>query len=158
MGSGKSTFAHQLGEGLKREVIHLDKLFHKKGWERRYSKEQWIEKMNELVSHKQWIIDGNYQSTLPIRLSKADTVIYFQFSKWESILGACKRLFMSKGKPFDKDEGVNEKISWSLIKKIITYPYDETNTLLKQYGNEKAIYRITNRKEQATLLKELLAR
>lgn len=50
-GSGKSTLARQLGEILKIDVIHLDALFWKPGWDLA-SREEQISTQNQLVENE----------------------------------------------------------------------------------------------------------
>ncbi len=112
-GAGKSTFAKKLGKKLKRLVIHLDKEYFLPNWERRYSREGWIVYQNELVKQKKWIIDGNYKSTIDIRLKEADTIIFFDFPKLICIFRTFKRLLYTS-QPFDKSEGMREKVDMHL--------------------------------------------
>src|SRR3989344_8957244 len=80
-GSGKSTFANKLGQGLNREVIHLDKVYYESGWKHIQTKEEWRQTIKELVLREKWIMDGQYTSTLDIRIPTADAIIFFNFNK-----------------------------------------------------------------------------
>lgn len=154
MGSGKSTFTNKLGKKINRPVIHLDKEYHLPGWEERFTKEGWIEFLKNLLKQEEWIIDGNYKSTLDLRLKTADTVVFFDFPKWLCLLRALKRT-LSRGQPFDKPEGMKEKISFELIKLIITYPSKEMRAKLKKYRNDKQIFIVKNNSEVEDLLEGL---
>ena len=79
-GSGKSTFARRLGALTGRPVVHLDKLFWKPGWIQA-AKEEFYTLLIEALSRDAWIIDGNYSSTLPLRLESCDQVVYFDFPR-----------------------------------------------------------------------------
>lgn len=74
-GVGKSTLSRKLSKILNIPVYHLDKLNWKSGWIPT-SKNEWNYLMKNLVSEEKWIIDGNYGSTLDIRLNDADTIIF----------------------------------------------------------------------------------
>jgi adenylate kinase family enzyme len=74
MGSGKSTFARALAARTGLPVIHLDVYYWRPGWVRP-SDEEWRERQRELLAGEAWIIDGNYNETLALRLERADTVI-----------------------------------------------------------------------------------
>lgn len=154
MGSGKSTFANKLGKKINLPVIHLDKEYHLPNWEERFTKEEWIEFLKKLLKQKEWIIDGNYKSTLDLRLKATDTVIFFDFPKWLCLFRAIKRSF-NKEQPFDKPKGMREKISFGLIKLIITYHSNEMREKLKKYGNDKQIFIVKNNSEVKNLLKNL---
>lgn len=152
-GSGKSTFANKLGKVLGRDVTHLDKLYYKPGWQA-VTKVEWQEILQGLVARKQWILDGNYNSNLGLRLDAADTVIFLNFPKWICIYRACKRAFQ-KAQPFDKVEGNKEKVSWTLIWKIITYPKKEMVKRLEKDNNGKKIYILKNDRDADLLLASL---
>jgi len=151
-GSGKSTFANKLGKNLNRPVIHLDKEYWTSNWGERYdSKEEWRNFQRELVKNDQWIIDGNYQSSLDIRLDRADTIIFFDFPKWRCLWQALVRVF-NREQPFDKPEGAKEKISWALIKFILNYPTAKNRNIIDGYKNQCQIFVVRNNREVHELL------
>ena len=80
-GSGKSTLARQLGEITGLPVVHLDKLFWTPGWVS-LSREEFDKVHREAISQEKWIMDGNFDRTIPERLARCDTVIYLDFSRW----------------------------------------------------------------------------
>ena len=81
MGAGKSTFARALAARTGLPVIHLDILYWKPGWVRP-SDEEWRERQCALVAGSAWIIDGNYNETLPLRLERAETVVFLDTPWW----------------------------------------------------------------------------
>jgi adenylate kinase family enzyme len=81
MGAGKSTFAVALGARTGLPVIHLDLHYWKPGWERP-SDAEWRERQRALLAGDAWIIDGNYNETLPLRLERADTVFFLATPWW----------------------------------------------------------------------------
>jgi len=154
-GSGKSTFARTLGNVLNRKVTHLDKLYWKKGWVRMPS-EEWEPLMKELVKEENWIIDGNYNSTVGIRLQAADLIIYFNLPKYICLYRIFKRyLLQNNGRQFDKVDGLGEKVDWGLIKWILCYPKKEMEQQLEQYKKAKQIYTIYNSTDAKDLIKVL---
>ena len=70
-GSGKSTLARQLGEKTGLPVVHLDQLFWHPGWVES-TKDEIDTKIREELGKSRWIMDGNYNRTLPLRLEKCD--------------------------------------------------------------------------------------
>ena len=96
-GAGKSTLARRLGEKLGIEVIHLDALFWKPGWTPT-PQEEWIPVVEELVTLDAWIIDGNYGSTLDLRLTAADTVLFMDFPRLVCMWRVLKRRIQYRGK------------------------------------------------------------
>ena len=69
MGSGKSTFARALAARTGLPVIHLDVHYWKPGWVRP-SDDEWRERQRALLAGKAWIIDGNDNETLALRVLK----------------------------------------------------------------------------------------
>jgi adenylate kinase family enzyme len=155
-GSGKSTFANKLGKVLNREVIHLDKLYRKTGWVVAYTKDEWIDLVKNLVSKEQWIIDGNYANTLDIRLSAADTVVFLNFNKFICLYRVWLRCY--KKDPLlgiDKAQGDRNRLSWDLVRKIITYPRKEILRKLEKIENEKKVLIAKNSQELENLMEKM---
>ncbi len=113
-GSGKSTFAAKLGQMLKIPVHHLDKyMFEPEGKKR--SKHLFIELQKTLLDEESWIIEGCSSSTFEMRFAKADTFIYFQFSRFICCLRLFKRLFN-----YQKEFGGLRAITWEILKYLKT--------------------------------------
>lgn len=121
-GSGKSTFSRQLAQITGIKLIHLDKEYWHSGWIETL-KDEWSKKQEELTAGSEWIIDGNYGSTMEIRLLKADTVVFFDLKRLVCIIGYIKRVFKNKGKSRpDMPKGCPEKIDIEFIKYIWNFP------------------------------------
>ena len=74
-GSGKSTFSRVLGESLGIEVCHLDNLF----WnadKTTVEKAVFLERLEKELEKDTLIIDGNFGSTMDMRMSWCDTVFF----------------------------------------------------------------------------------
>ena len=115
-GSGKSTLARQLGEKTGLPVVHLDKLFWHPGWVES-TKEEIDAKIMQVLAQPQWIIDGNFNRTLPERLKRCDTVIYLDFSRIACLMGVLKRVITTYGtvRP-DMAEGCPERFDFEFLK------------------------------------------
>lgn len=74
-GSGKSTLARQLAERLELPVVHLDMEYYAVDWIP-LAADAFTRRQRELVGAPEWIIDGNYAATMPVRLAAADVVIF----------------------------------------------------------------------------------
>ena len=81
MGSGKSTFSRALATRTGLPLIHLDLHYWQPGWARP-SDDEWRDCQRELLAGNAWIIDGNYNETLDLRLERAETVIYLHTPWW----------------------------------------------------------------------------
>ncbi len=117
-GAGKSTLARQLGEKLNIPVVHLDKLFWHPGWIES-TREEIDSKILEEAKKSAWIMDGNYNRTLPMRMKYCDAVIYLDFSRFACLMGVFKRILTTYGqvRP-DMGEGCPERFDLDFLKWI----------------------------------------
>ena len=108
-GAGKSTLARKLGEKTGLPVVHLDRIWWSPGnWEHLDREEFDVLLMQEMEKPR-WIMDGNYNRTLDLRLERADTVIYLDFSRWQCLRGWIGRVIKNWGHArADMAEGCNE--------------------------------------------------
>lgn len=77
-GSGKSTFAKALHKAIGLPLIHLDMLY----WNAdrtMVEKAIFKEKLQDIISQELWIIDGNYNSTIELRLQACDTLFFLDY-------------------------------------------------------------------------------
>jgi len=131
-GSGKTTLSYKLGELLKLPVIHLDKEYWKKGWVKT-PKEEWDEKVRKIISEPEWILDGNFNSTLEIRINRADTVVFLDYNRFLCLLDVIKRIIKHLGKTRpDMAEGCPEKFDFTFIKWVLWgFPVKSRRNILK---------------------------
>ncbi len=120
-GAGKSTLARQIGEILDLPVVHLDKEFWQPGWKMRPREEEYII-LEKITRQDEWIIDGNYQSTMSTRFEAADTIIFLDFPMLLCLQRVIKRFFKYRGttRP-DMTEGCPEKLDLEFLVWIIGY-------------------------------------
>lgn len=74
-GSGKSTFSRNLSKCLDIPVIHLDLL----NWNSDRTvveREVFLNRQSEALKGDAWIIDGNYGSTIEMRIAACDTIFF----------------------------------------------------------------------------------
>jgi adenylate kinase family enzyme len=156
-GAGKSTFARRLGKITGIEVIHLDKLHWKPNWIEP-PKEEWRVIVENAVKSDSWILDGNFSSTMKIRVAACDTIVFLEMPRIVCIWRVLKRIVVyRKGSRPDMAEGCNEKFDWEFIKWIWNYPKQskpKIESILEQYRNEKTIvYLKSNREIESFLCK-----
>jgi len=159
-GSGKSTLARKLGEKMHIEVHHLDALFWKPNWTP-LSKEEQRLVQNELVKKEQWIIDGNYNATMDIRLNAVDTVIFVDISRVICMYRVFKRMIQYRGKSRpDMAEGVNERLDFDFLKWVWDYPKTKKPVVLKkleQLSNDKKVIILKTPREVQLFLDKVKA-
>lgn len=90
-GAGKSTLARKLRELTGIPVFHLDLLWHKPD-RTTTTQEEFLQKIKEILEKEQWIIDGNYLSTLDVRLQACDTMILLYYPLAVCLAGAESRV------------------------------------------------------------------
>lgn len=91
-GAGKSTLARRIGASLGCPVVHLDSLYWTAGWVPS-EPAMFRAKVAAAAVGDTWVMDGNYTSTLDLRLPRADTVVwldlprrvYFPRALWRSL-------------------------------------------------------------------------
>jgi adenylate kinase family enzyme len=114
-GAGKSTLARDLGKRLDLPVTHLDRLFWQPGWQPT-ERTRWQEIQRELVAGGQWVLDGNYDSTLEIRVAAADAVIFLDFPRWLCLSRVIRRTIASRRRdtqaPGCPDKVDREFLAW----------------------------------------------
>jgi adenylate kinase family enzyme len=89
-GGGKSSFARELHKRTSLPLCHLDMLF----WnadKTTVTREILCERVREVLRGDEWIIDGNYSATLPMRLEACDTVFFLDMPTELCLRGVEKR-------------------------------------------------------------------
>lgn len=149
-GAGKSTFSRQLGEKINLPVCHLDSLFWNPGWVET-PKEQWNDRIKDLLDEEKWIIDGNYRRTLEARIQKSDTVIFLDMPTHLRMYRIFKRRIMYHGKTRpDMREGCNEKLDWEFIKWVWNYNKNSRKSVIEtldKYNKSVEVIVLKNGKE-----------
>ena len=77
-GSGKSTFARALQSATGLPLYYLDML----NWnadKTTVDRQVFIDRLNKILPCDEWIIDGNYSSTMELRMVACDTVIFLDY-------------------------------------------------------------------------------
>ena len=142
-GSGKSTFSKSLHKITNIPLYHLDMLF----WnadKTTVGKSVFLDRLLKIIENSEWIIDGNYGSTMELRMQKCDTVIFLDYPLDVCLNGIKER----KGKPrsdmpwIESDEDDAEFVEF--IKNYNSQSRPKVTELLKRYSH-KNIYIFSNR-------------
>ena len=93
-GSGKSVFSRRLHRITHIPLIHLDLLYWNSD-KTTVGREEFLCRLRQAMAGECWIIDGNYSSTMELRLEACDTVFFLDYPVETCLSGIGERM----GKP-----------------------------------------------------------
>jgi adenylate kinase family enzyme len=151
-GSGKSTFSRALRDKLELPLYYLDMLWHKPD-KTNVTREEFDEKLCGILRTEKWIIDGNFNRTLEMRVNACDTVFLLDFPVEVCLSGVESRI----GKKREEMPWVEEEFDPEFKEWIINFPKDKLPyiyQILEKY-NDKNIVIFKTRKDMSEYLSEL---
>lgn len=146
-GSGKTVLARHLAARLGLDVVNLDTLFYDDGWNPT-PPEKFAAIQRELVTADRWLIEGNYASTLPIRLARADTVIFLDLPARTCLWGIAQRRRHYRGG--QHADGVYDRFTWSFIRYILGYRRlmrPRVTALIAEHARHARFIQLTSRRQ-----------
>ena len=152
-GSGKTTFAEKLSKRTGLPLYYLDAIWHKPD-KTHISREEFDQRIQEIFATDRWIIDGNYNRTVEMRLKECDTVILFDLTTEVCLHGATERL--GKGRydlPWIEKELDPEFEGF--IKEFANNSLPKLYALIEKYRAEKHIIIFKSRKEADDFLRRV---
>ena len=151
-GSGKSTVSRALHNKTGIPLYHLDMMY----WnadKTTVEKSVFLERLSAVLEKDEWIIDGNYSSTMELRMVACDTVIFLDCPLDVCLDGIRER----RGKPRSDMPWIETEEDEEFIEFIKSYndqKKPKVLELLEKYCDKNIII-ITSR-EQANELLSLL--
>ena len=136
-GSGKSTFARALHSKTGIPLYHLDMMY----WnadKTTVEKSVFLERLSVVLEKDEWIIDGNYGSTMELRMAACDTVIFLDYPLEVCLDGIKER----RGKPRSDMPWVETEEDAEFVEFIKNYNEQQKPKvleLLKKYGDKNII-------------------
>jgi adenylate kinase family enzyme len=118
-GSGKSALARQLGDRLDLPVTHMDMVYYDEQWNP-LDQDEFAALQRRLVAEDRWILDGNYASTMSIRLAAADTIIFLDIHPLVCLWGLLQRRRQHRGSD-ELSRHLRGRLSWGFVKYILGY-------------------------------------
>lgn len=158
-GSGKTHLAKQLATELNLPLTHLDGIYYDADWNP-LSAEEFAARQRQLVARPRWTIEGNYASTLPIRLEAADTVIFLDLPALTCLLGIAQRRLRYRGGQH-ADHGVYDRITLDFIRYIWGYRstmQPRMRHLFAEHGAQTRLITLTSRRAVKRYLRALRAK
>lgn len=157
-GSGKSYLARELGRILDAPVTHLDAAFYDDEWNE-LPMDGFTALQRELVAQPKWVIDGNYNSTLQIRLEACDTVVLLDVSTVAALYGIFSRQIRHGAG--HKGNGVHNRIHWGVIKYVATYRRKmrpRVMAKIEEFASDRAdVVLLANRRQTRRWLRKVYA-
>lgn len=154
-GSGKSTFSRKLHELTGIPLYHLDMMY----WNSdrtTVDKSVFRERLSAVMQNKQWIIDGNYGSTIELRMNACDTVFFLDYPTDVCLEGVRERRGKARSDmPWVEDTDEEDMNFIEFIKDYNLHSRPLIIDLFNKYS-DKAIHIFKNRNEADNFLASLL--
>ncbi|MBE6771846.1 MAG: adenylate kinase [Ruminococcaceae bacterium] len=152
-GSGKTTFAEKLNKCTGLPLYYLDAIWHKPD-KTHISREEYDERVAEIFKTPEWIIDGNYNRTIEMRIQQCDTIFLFDLPTEVCIQGATDRL--GKGR-YDMP-WIEKEIDPAFLKFIEEFPVNslpKIYELIDKYNAKKQVIIFKSREDSDAYIKQL---
>ena len=136
-GAGKSTFARKLKEKTGLPLYYLDMIFHRPD-RTTVAREEFDQRIREILQTDNWIIDGNYQRTLPLRFEACTNVFFLDFPLEQCLEGAEARI----GTIREDMPWVEQEFDPEFRQYILDFPKDQLPRiyeLIEQYRDSRRI-------------------
>lgn len=155
-GSGKSTLARRLAERTDLPVIHLDQEYFGPGW-KEPKQAGWASTVAKLAARERWIMDGNFSGTFPLRIPRADTIIFLDQPAWRCLWRVVLRTvrYYNKVRP-GSAPGCRERFDLGFLRYVAAYNTTRRSgimaTLAEQRALGKTVFQVSKRKDIEALL------
>lgn len=153
-GSGKSTFAKALHEETGIPLFHLDMMY----WNADRTiveKPVFRQRLSEAMTQEEWIIDGNYGSTMEIRLQACDTVFFLDYPVEVCLEGVRARRGKTRSDmPWVETENEEDTEFLEFIRSYNAESRPVVLELLKKYADKK-VYVFESRSEANAFLERV---
>ncbi len=153
-GSGKSTFSRALHQRTGIPLFHLDMMY----WNAdrtTVEKSVFRERLSGTIQLSEWIIDGNYGSTIELRLQACDTVIFLDYPLEVCLGGIMERRGKARTDiPWIENEDEEDEEFIEFVKNFNAQSRPMIIELLNRYS-DKDIYIFKSRDEADSFLNQL---
>ncbi len=150
-GAGKSTFSRELARYTHLPIIHLDQHYFDPNWKEK-NKSTWNQIVANLAQQEEWIMDGNYASSLNLRLPRADTIVYLDNGTISNIYRVIKRIIKYHGQERpDAASGCKERFDLEFLHYVLVFNWVRKPGIINtiyQYEAQKEIAVLRNNKER----------
>ena len=151
-GGGKSTFSRALRDRVDLPLYHLDAIYWRDD-RTHLSREEFYPLMREIIAREEWIMDGNYGSTIEWRVAACDLVVFLDFPAEVCLSGVRARRGQVRSDMPWVEEGEDAEFI-AFIRAFETESRPRILELLEKYP-DKAVVRLTSRDVAEEYLEKL---
>lgn len=158
-GAGKSTLAISLAKKLELPLVHLDRIRFVGSWQER-TREEFDEILLSELEKPRWIIDGNYNRTIPLRMRYCDTVVFLDFPRLVCLWGVVTRVIKYHGKTRpDMGDNCPERFDFEFLKFVWNFRSKHRKHYLEMLAaaKDKEIIILRSRRQAKRFLEEVKA-
>jgi adenylate kinase family enzyme len=138
-GSGKSTFARALNKLTNIPLYYLDMLYWNED-KTTVDRSVFTQRLSEVLTKSEWIIDGNYGSTMEMRIKECDTIFFLDYPLETCLEGVMSR----RGKPredmpwIEPETEIDEEFI-EFIKNYNSSSHPDVISILEKYKDKEII-------------------
>ena len=154
-GSGKSTLSRELHSKTGIPLYHLDML----NWNAdrtTVEKSVFLERLSDVLEKDEWIIDGNYGSTMELRMQRCDTILFLDYPLDVCLDGVSKRRGQPRSDMPWKETGQDDEEFIRFIKNYNSQSKPHVMELLQNYSHKNIIV-FKSRSEANSFLSKILS-
>jgi adenylate kinase family enzyme len=154
--SGKSTLARQLADRTGLPVIHLDQKYFGPEW-KEPKRADWADTVTKFAARESWIMDGNFSGTFPLRMPRADTVVFLDQPTWRCLWRVVLRTvrYYNKVRP-GSAPGCRERFDLDFMHHVAVWNITRRSGILARLAEQQAlgktILHVSKRKDIEALL------
>lgn len=158
-GTGKSTLAQAIASLRQLTYVSMDRdIFWLPGWKSRPRAEA-ISRIEQAVAGPRWIMDGNSPGTLPLRLPRAEIVLWLRPPRHVALRGVFSRWLRYRGRSRpEMAAGCPERLDWKFLHYIWTFERNEVpqfQEMLLRHGGNVPVVTLKSHRDGAELLARL---
>jgi len=158
-GTGKSTLAQAIASLRGLAYVSMDRdIFWLPGWQLRPRADS-IALIEQAVAGPRWVMDGNSPGTLPLRLPRADIVIWRRPPRHIALRGVVSRWLRYRGRSRpEMAPGCPERLDWKFLRYIWTFERNEApqfRDMLERHGGNVPVVTLISYRDGEELLSRL---
>ena len=154
-GAGKSRLTTRLAEKLGLPAIFLDVHYWRPGWQAS-DLASWRRRVSELAGNCEWVMDGNFSETFDLRMPRADTLVWLDYSRATCMRRVLMRSLKDRGRSRpDLPDGCPEQIDLALVRWVWNFPATQRPQIvdgIKRFGAHLHAIQLANDRAVAEFL------